>query len=36
MEELELTIRADQQQVGKIQDTGWDEESLIEESNQKK
>ncbi len=36
MEELELTIRADQQQMGKIQDMGWDEESLIEESNQKK
>ncbi|MBL7740197.1 MAG: cation:proton antiporter [Chitinophagaceae bacterium] len=36
IEELEKTMRADQQQAGVMIDTGWDEESLIHESNQAK
>ncbi|MBL7743822.1 MAG: cation:proton antiporter [Chitinophagaceae bacterium] len=36
IEELEMTIRADQQQANGMIDTGWDEESLIQESNQAK
>jgi monovalent cation:proton antiporter-2 (CPA2) family protein len=34
MEELELTIKADLEQISDMRDIGWDEETLIEEANQ--
>ncbi|MBC7949850.1 MAG: cation:proton antiporter [Chitinophagaceae bacterium] len=36
MEELELTLKSDLQQITEMKDTGWDEETLIEEFNQPK
>src|SRR6185295_3651264 len=36
MEELELTIKADLQQMDQLRSTGWDDESIILESSQKK
>jgi len=36
MEELELTIKADLQQMDQLRSTGWDDESIILESAQKK
>ncbi|HEY6506208.1 MAG TPA: monovalent cation:proton antiporter-2 (CPA2) family protein [Chitinophagaceae bacterium] len=36
IEELEQTIKADQQQMGQLKDTGWDEDSLIQDTGQKK
>ncbi len=36
MEELELTIQTDMQQINDLRDTGWDEENLLRESEQKK
>ncbi|MEI9807407.1 MAG: hypothetical protein WDO16_05730 [Bacteroidota bacterium] len=36
MEELELTIKADLQQLEELKDKGWDEENLLQEAGQKK
>jgi CPA2 family monovalent cation:H+ antiporter-2 len=34
IEELELTMKADQQQSGVMRDKAWDDETLVQESNQ--